>query len=126
MNTAKIYYDSKGNMKNIRQMVKEEPDWAANRIQTGEDAIAELKELKAQQPQGDVEILQTIGFSERDIQKALAFSVRHEMSIRALLRHGLRLLQSNMEPNKLGSCKACGIDFQDYLEMDMELSGDGT
>lgn len=45
MNTAKIYYDSDGNKKTIHQMVKDEPDWAANRIQEGENAIELNKEM---------------------------------------------------------------------------------
>lgn len=45
MDTAKIYYDIEGNEYSIMQMVKREPFWAANRIQEGEKAIAELKAL---------------------------------------------------------------------------------
>lgn len=36
MNLNKVYYDNEGNAKNILQMVKYEPEWAANRIQVGE------------------------------------------------------------------------------------------
>lgn len=43
MNTAKIYKDSKGRELTIHQMVKREPEWAASRIQAGEDAIACLQ-----------------------------------------------------------------------------------
>ena len=43
MNTAKIYHDVEGNERTINQMVKCEPDWAANRIQAGEDAIELMK-----------------------------------------------------------------------------------
>ncbi len=47
MNTAKIYHDSDGNECSILQMVRREPDWAANRIQEGEKAI---EQLASQQP----------------------------------------------------------------------------
>jgi len=47
MNTAKVYKDMEGNECTIWQMVKKEPEWAANRIQAGEDAIAELATLRA-------------------------------------------------------------------------------
>ncbi|MGL4370766.1 MAG: hypothetical protein ACRCUT_14005 [Spirochaetota bacterium] len=42
MNLNKVYYDGEGNAKNILQMVKCGPEWAANRIQEGEKAIAEI------------------------------------------------------------------------------------
>jgi hypothetical protein len=40
----KIYYDLDGNECNIRQMVKREPEWSANRIQGCEKEIEDLKE----------------------------------------------------------------------------------
>jgi hypothetical protein len=43
MDLTKIYYDSKGCMGNILQIVKCEPEWAAVRIQEGEKAIEQLK-----------------------------------------------------------------------------------
>lgn len=43
MGTGKKYYDSKGQECSIRQMVRREPDWAANRVQEGEKAIARLE-----------------------------------------------------------------------------------
>lgn len=42
MNTAKVYQDSEGNDCSIVQMVRREPDWAANRVQEGEKAIERL------------------------------------------------------------------------------------
>ena len=39
MNLDKIYYDEDGRKRNILQMVKENPEWAANRVQEGEHAI---------------------------------------------------------------------------------------
>ena len=48
MNTAKIYRDLEGNERTIYQMVKHEPEWAANRIQAGEDALNSLQQLKAE------------------------------------------------------------------------------
>ena len=48
MNTGKIYYDMEGNPRTIWQMVKESPEWAANRIQEGEKAIEEVERLKAE------------------------------------------------------------------------------
>ena len=46
MNTAKIYHDSDGKECSIWQMVRHEPEWAANRIQEGEKAIVELDALR--------------------------------------------------------------------------------
>ena len=46
MNTAKIYYDADDNECSIHQMVKREPDWAANRIQEGERAEVEVGHLR--------------------------------------------------------------------------------
>jgi hypothetical protein len=36
MDLEKVYYDTEGRKRNILQLVKEEPEWAANRIQEGE------------------------------------------------------------------------------------------
>lgn len=44
MNTAKVYQDSDGNDCSIWQMVRIEPEWAANRIQEGEKAVVKLQE----------------------------------------------------------------------------------
>jgi len=46
MNTAKIYYDDEGNERSIHWMVKNEPQWAASRIQAGEIAIKKLEQLQ--------------------------------------------------------------------------------
>lgn len=46
MNMAKIYYDSENKQCSILQMVKKEPNWAANRIQEGEKAINKLEEIR--------------------------------------------------------------------------------
>ena len=48
MNTAIIYKDINGEERTIHQMVKYEPEWAANRIQAGEDALNSLQQLKAE------------------------------------------------------------------------------
>ena len=45
MNTAKIYHDSDGKERTIFQMIKYEPDWAANRMQYQEKRIKELEEV---------------------------------------------------------------------------------
>ena len=47
MDTARIYHDVEGNERTIHQMVKEEPIWAANRVQEGEKAIKRVEELEA-------------------------------------------------------------------------------
>ena len=47
MDLEKRYYDFEGNQRNILEMVARDPGWAANRIQEGEKAIAELERLKA-------------------------------------------------------------------------------
>jgi hypothetical protein len=44
MSTAKIYFNVDGNERTIHQMVKQEPEWAANRIQEGEKAIEQLQQ----------------------------------------------------------------------------------
>lgn len=46
MNTARIYKDAQGNNCTIHQMVKNDPYWAASRIQVGEDAFAVLARIK--------------------------------------------------------------------------------
>lgn len=43
MDLEKRYKDSEGNECTIMQMVLREPEWAANRIQAGEDAINQLQ-----------------------------------------------------------------------------------
>ncbi len=47
MDLSKEYYTSLGTKCNILQMVKLEPEWAANRLQEGEKRFDELCELKA-------------------------------------------------------------------------------
>lgn len=47
MDTGKTYHDSEGNERTIWQMVREEPEWAAARVQEGEKAIERAKELEA-------------------------------------------------------------------------------
>jgi len=42
MNTSRVYKNTEGKDRTIHQMVRDEPDWAASRIQAGESAIAEL------------------------------------------------------------------------------------
>jgi len=48
MDLSKIYFDSNGKKGNILQIVALEPEWAANRIQEGEKAIARIADLEAQ------------------------------------------------------------------------------
>ena len=61
MDTARIYHDVEGNARTIHQMVKEEPVWAANRVQEGEKAIERVKLLErvicfiAREELGDME-----------------------------------------------------------------------
>jgi hypothetical protein len=45
MNTGKTYYDSDGNECSIWQMVHREPEWAATRIQVGEKALDQVRDL---------------------------------------------------------------------------------
>jgi hypothetical protein len=57
MNTSKIYYDTDGTAKTIHQMVRDNPYWAAERIQAGEEAIVEVGLLKQNMwPMKDAEI----------------------------------------------------------------------
>ena len=53
MDLTKIYHDVKDKRCNILELVKYDPIWAANRIQMGERAIAELAELKKENRQVD-------------------------------------------------------------------------
>ena len=46
MDLTKRYKDYDGNPCNILHLIKESPEWAANRIQVGEKAIARLKEIE--------------------------------------------------------------------------------
>lgn len=48
MDISKVYYDSDNNKCNIWKMVKHDPEWAANRIQAGEDALNNLQQIKAE------------------------------------------------------------------------------
>ena len=48
MDLEKIYHDLDGNVCNILQLVKKEPEWAANRIQEGEKAIKILDIIRAE------------------------------------------------------------------------------
>lgn len=48
MNTAKVYLDADGRECTIWQMVRREPEWAANRIQEGEKALEKLEKLEKQ------------------------------------------------------------------------------
>jgi hypothetical protein len=65
MNTAKIYHDSDGDERTILQMVTLEKEWAANRIQEGEKAIAKLGKLEDDKERLDW--LQSVGY-HRDIK----------------------------------------------------------
>jgi len=46
MDFTKLYIDSEGIERNILQMVKLEPEWAANRIQEGEKVNERLAECE--------------------------------------------------------------------------------
>jgi len=46
MNLDKIYYTTEGEKCNILKLVKLEPEWAANQIQKGDEAIEKLKIAK--------------------------------------------------------------------------------
>ena len=48
MNTGKIYFNSNGEERSIWQMLRDEPNWVASRLQEGEYAIEQLKELRAE------------------------------------------------------------------------------
>jgi len=45
MNLEKVYYNEDGKVRNIYQMVEENPLWAANRIQAGEVALEGLDKI---------------------------------------------------------------------------------
>ena len=59
VDTGKIYKDSEGNECSIMQMIRREPFWAANRVQGGEDALAENETLhrKVEELNGEVNSL---------------------------------------------------------------------
>lgn len=44
MDLNKVYYDSDGLSRNILQLIKRAPEWAANRIQAGERALQMLSD----------------------------------------------------------------------------------
>jgi hypothetical protein len=48
MDLEKIYHDLNGNECNILQVVKKEPEWAANRIQEGEKAMKILDNIRTE------------------------------------------------------------------------------
>lgn len=62
MNTAKVYRDINGDEKTIHQMVKDEPYWAAERIQEGEKAIEAAKHYKPAELDavGDAEVAEKL------------------------------------------------------------------
>ena len=45
MDLRKIYYDIDGNECNILEAIKKSPEWAAERIQVGENKIEEIEEV---------------------------------------------------------------------------------
>jgi len=47
MDLEKRYFNGEGDPCDILEVIKESPNWAANRIQMGEKAIKELEALKA-------------------------------------------------------------------------------
>ena len=46
MSSGKKYYDSEGNECSLFEMVRREPEWAANRIREGEHAIETLEQQR--------------------------------------------------------------------------------
>lgn len=48
MDLEKRYQDENGNQRNILEMVRRFPEWAANRIQNGERSDERISELEAQ------------------------------------------------------------------------------
>jgi hypothetical protein len=68
MNSAKIYFDADGNERTIYQMVKSEPEWAANRIQEGEKAIEQLQQER-QAKQELLEALEKIAQHGKEAEK---------------------------------------------------------
>jgi hypothetical protein len=71
MDTAKIYHDIDGNERTIWQMIKEEPEWAAARVQEGEIAI---ENARAWEEIGEIKnrIIETQKQHIEDLKKLLA------------------------------------------------------
>jgi hypothetical protein len=73
MNTAKIYKDIDGNECSIMQMVRREPDWAANRVQEGEKAFYRLdagRDYLMSTPAGEITAegaLEALGFGRNGL-----------------------------------------------------------
>lgn len=68
MDTAKVYYDIDGNECSIWDMVRNEPEWAVNRIQEGERAIARIAEHES--------TIQKHEFRIRELEADLAEATR--------------------------------------------------
>ncbi|HHT9146453.1 MAG: hypothetical protein Q7J12_00120 [Syntrophales bacterium] len=46
MDLEKAYCNLEGEKRTVLQMVKDNPEWAANRVQAGEEAIEQVKVLR--------------------------------------------------------------------------------
>ena len=95
MDIGKIYYDSAGMPCNILQIVKREPEWAANRIQEGEIATEELQGLRQDDLKSKlVEQLQnmvdaTSGQLRVTGQESICVKMARKRAVKLLKEHGI-------------------------------------
>jgi len=75
MDLSKVYYDGDGNELNILQIVKLSPEWAANRIQEGEKAIANMVRLTLDK---GINKMQDIENKKTDILKSIIDYIKGE------------------------------------------------
>jgi hypothetical protein len=85
MDTGKVYNDSDGNERTIHQMVKHEPNWAANRIQEGEKAIEKIEKIKDWSKAYPLDV-----FPEPDFKKAHKILKENGMTLDAISASNMR------------------------------------
>lgn len=68
MDMSKKYRDIKNNERNILEMLKLYPEWAANRLQLGEKAIDVIKRIRVILERNDID-LQKLLLDLREVAK---------------------------------------------------------
>lgn len=117
MNTAKVYKNTDGKDRTIWQMVREEPDWAANRIQAGEDAIAELAAAKDRL--AEIENAAELPTPALDVVICVSSSGKMEyaQSYDKLRNHALHLAAENERMREaLSLCVSCVKASTEYRQ----------
>lgn len=99
MDLKRVYYDMDGFERTILEMVHLYPEWAANRIQAGEDAIDKLTIRTRQAPV--IEKPTERRQSENEIQSLIQYACEHK-SWNALARALVEILDEIAEIRRQG------------------------